>query len=312
MKFNALEYFITLAESKSINEAARKLFISQPSLTKALHLLEEEIGTELFQRSSAGITLTPAGRKMLPEAKQVMEYYRGWKKLNQVAVLEQIDIFSYVSFPDFLIPDLILQFNMMHPDVTINYSTTASPENHISRSIHHPVISLVVCGSGECSSSLIKQQGNEPLVLMNGEYRCLVNIDSPLAKKDCIRSEDLHGYYFITPNLRSSEQSGFVHRIIQDISSSNPAHKIICMETVNNVISAVNRNPDVFALAYYPALKRYTGENLVAVPFEGMQTKCKICVFYSKEAYNLYPVMQEFIQALQKAAEAFLSNFVMD
>lgn len=44
MKMKMLEYFITLAEAKSINEAAQKLYITQPSLTKALQLFEKEIG----------------------------------------------------------------------------------------------------------------------------------------------------------------------------------------------------------------------------------------------------------------------------
>ena len=47
LKIKVLEYFITLAESQSINEAAGKLYIAQPSLTKALQLFEAEIGTQL-------------------------------------------------------------------------------------------------------------------------------------------------------------------------------------------------------------------------------------------------------------------------
>ena len=74
MKLKVLEYFIALAESKSINEAAQKLYIAQPSLTKALHLFEKEIGLPLFHRTKAGITLTEAGRKILPEARQMVEY----------------------------------------------------------------------------------------------------------------------------------------------------------------------------------------------------------------------------------------------
>ena len=50
MKIQTLEYLITLAESHSINEAAQKLYISQPSLTKALQLFEKEIGVQLFLR----------------------------------------------------------------------------------------------------------------------------------------------------------------------------------------------------------------------------------------------------------------------
>lgn len=64
LKIKALEYFITLAESQSINEAAQKLYIAQPSLTKALQLFEKEIGVQLFHRTKSGIQLTEAGKKI--------------------------------------------------------------------------------------------------------------------------------------------------------------------------------------------------------------------------------------------------------
>lgn len=82
LKIKVLEYFITLAESQSINEAAGKLYIAQPSLTKALQLFEAEIGTQLFQRKKTGIQLTEAGKRILPEAKQMVEYYNGWLSLS--------------------------------------------------------------------------------------------------------------------------------------------------------------------------------------------------------------------------------------
>ena len=66
LRIKVLEYFITLAESQSINEAAGKLYIAQPSLTKALQLFEAEIGTQLFQRKKTGIQLTVAFLKNFP------------------------------------------------------------------------------------------------------------------------------------------------------------------------------------------------------------------------------------------------------
>lgn len=54
-----LKYVITLAEEKSFNQAAKKLFISQPSLSAAIQSIEKEIGFEIFRRLQTGIVLTP-------------------------------------------------------------------------------------------------------------------------------------------------------------------------------------------------------------------------------------------------------------
>lgn len=59
-----------------MNEAARRLFISQPSLSASLKELEEEIGIELFRRTNRGVMVTPEGEEFLGYAKQVVEQYR--------------------------------------------------------------------------------------------------------------------------------------------------------------------------------------------------------------------------------------------
>ncbi|MDO5345864.1 MAG: LysR family transcriptional regulator [Lachnospiraceae bacterium] len=75
MTLTQLKYAITVASASSMNEAARKLFISQPSLSTAIRELEEEIGLELFRRSNRGISITPEGEEFLGYARQMVEQY---------------------------------------------------------------------------------------------------------------------------------------------------------------------------------------------------------------------------------------------
>ena len=76
MTLTQLKYVITIADTGSMNEAAKLLFISQPSLSLALKELENEIGTELFKRSNRGVVLTPEGQEFLGYARQVTEQYK--------------------------------------------------------------------------------------------------------------------------------------------------------------------------------------------------------------------------------------------
>ena len=75
MTLNQLKYAIELSKVDSINEAAKKLFISQPSLTAALKSLEQEIGFDIFIRTKSGISLTVKGIEFLGYAKSVVEQY---------------------------------------------------------------------------------------------------------------------------------------------------------------------------------------------------------------------------------------------
>ena len=73
MTLKQLQYVVTVAETGNITEAAKKLFIAQPSLTAAVHELEKEYGIILFSRSNKGIELTPDGEEFLGYARQVLE-----------------------------------------------------------------------------------------------------------------------------------------------------------------------------------------------------------------------------------------------
>ncbi|MCR4626932.1 MAG: LysR family transcriptional regulator [Treponema sp.] len=70
-----LKYAVTVAGENSLNDASKKLYISQPSLTASIHQLEDEIGLELFIRSKSGIKLTPEGAEFIGYARQVLEQY---------------------------------------------------------------------------------------------------------------------------------------------------------------------------------------------------------------------------------------------
>ncbi|GFI17760.1 hydrogen peroxide-inducible genes activator [Lachnospiraceae bacterium] len=76
MTLTQLKYVITIADTHSMNEAARTLFISQPSLSQAVRELEEEIGIILFNRSNRGVKVTPEGEEFLGYARQVTEQCR--------------------------------------------------------------------------------------------------------------------------------------------------------------------------------------------------------------------------------------------
>lgn len=75
MTLAQLRYAITVSGASSMNEAAGKLFISQPSLSASIKELEAEVGVELFKRTNRGISVTPEGEEFIGYARQVVEQY---------------------------------------------------------------------------------------------------------------------------------------------------------------------------------------------------------------------------------------------
>jgi DNA-binding transcriptional LysR family regulator len=73
MTLQQLRYILTIVRSGSISEAAKQLYISQPSLSSAVREIEQEFGIEIFYRSAKGIALTNEGAEFLSYARQVVE-----------------------------------------------------------------------------------------------------------------------------------------------------------------------------------------------------------------------------------------------
>lgn len=73
MTLQQLKYLVTVAECRNITEAAEKLFISQPSLSAAIHNLESEMGVTAFVRSNKGVSITREGEELLSFARNLLE-----------------------------------------------------------------------------------------------------------------------------------------------------------------------------------------------------------------------------------------------
>lgn len=72
MDFNRLRSFAAVAEAGHLTRAAQKLHISQPALSAQIKALEDELGLTLFERTSTGMTLTAAGKRLLAEADKIL------------------------------------------------------------------------------------------------------------------------------------------------------------------------------------------------------------------------------------------------
>ena len=310
MKIKTLEYFITVAESRSINEAAKKLYIAQPSLTKALQGLEDEIGCTLLYRDGTGIRLTAEGEKILPEARQIVDYYNGWLTLSQQSSLQAIKIYIQYSFPNFLLPDVLLRFKKKYPDVRIYSEICCSPQEYISQDTEQPVLALFVCGQGNPISECTKRQGNAPAVLFHGEYRCLLNSRSPLASQSHVTPEDLAHHVCA---LRSSTEAPapalipLLTWLLPVVSSK----QVIRTESVDSIINLVEAHSDVYGLSYYPVLNRYEGirsGKITSVPFVNDCGCGDFCLFYSKRACRQHPELQTLVDEIQASAREFLAE----
>ncbi len=121
--FRQLEYFVAAGETGSITLASERINISQPSISTAISNLETELGVQLFLRHHAqGLSLTPAGRRLLIEAKgllaQASHLYEVVSEVTNL-VRGQLSVGCMVPLAPMIIPELCHEFTRAFPEVVI-------------------------------------------------------------------------------------------------------------------------------------------------------------------------------------------------
>ena len=86
MTLQQLRYVTMVAKTGTITEAANKLYISQPSLTSAIHELENEMNIVIFRRTNKGVSVTKEGEDFLGYARQVLEQALTWDKVDGLVI----------------------------------------------------------------------------------------------------------------------------------------------------------------------------------------------------------------------------------
>lgn len=123
MELRHLRYFVAVAENLNFTKAAVKLHLAQPSLTRQIHNLEEEIGVGLLNRTKSQVTLTEEGRTFLVDARRILalaaESILAVQRLSR-GEMGQLNI-AYSSNFDFeLLPETLGAFRKSFPHVALN------------------------------------------------------------------------------------------------------------------------------------------------------------------------------------------------
>lgn len=134
-----LKYAITVAGQNSLNEAAKALFISQPTLSAAIRSLEKEIGFDVFIRSKNGITLTTKGAEFIGYAKSVMEQYEllDAKYISQTNVKKTFSVsMQHYTFAVNAFVELVKRYGMDEYEFEVHetktYEVIENVRNHKS------------------------------------------------------------------------------------------------------------------------------------------------------------------------------------
>lgn len=187
MDIKSLEYFVTLANLLNYTKASEILFISQPTLSRHINMLEEELGTKLFSRNTHQVELTPSGQNFLSEAlKIVLAYKKGISTVKQAnhSSENKIRIGYLRGGTDHILVPIFQKYLAEVTDVDLIFNDY----NHIE------LMNTLVNGTNDlCFSLSTSLAGDESITLFNVldlKTVLVVRDDHPYASLDTIQVKD--------------------------------------------------------------------------------------------------------------------------
>ena len=196
MTLQQLKYALTIADCGSMNEAAKQLFISQPSLSETMKELETEIGIEIFLRSNRGISITPEGEEFLGYARQVTEQfgllqsrYIEKKKKEKFSVSTQHYTFAVKAFVE-----TVKKLGMERYEYAVHETTTYDIITNV-RSFKSEIGVLYLNDFNEkVMMKTIQENGLEFKELFSCNTFVYLWAGHPLAGREAISMEELDDY----------------------------------------------------------------------------------------------------------------------
>ena len=210
MTTKQIDYCIELAHTLNFSRAAENMFVSQPTFSYQIRLMEEEIGFAIFERSGKGASLTPAGAQFVAtlaslreDLKRAIEQGQNFSAKYTDSISISLMVFQAVYF----LPEAMRLFEETHPDVQI--TPVFQYENGVEAFLRSEVDILF---------ALKEQTRHIPGITVHDLFESRVYLitdrNDPLAAKNLIHAEDLYGRTLMVGGGSPAALRAVQHRLI--------------------------------------------------------------------------------------------------
>lgn len=266
MTLQQLKYVIEVAEKGSITEAAKSLFISQPSLSAAIHELEQETATTIFLRNSRGIRLTPEGAEFLGYARQVVQQAAliEDKYIAHSAVKQRFSVSTqHYSFTSSAFVELVRAQGGEAYEFVLREGKTYDTIHDV-RTLRSEMGVIYMCSFNEAVLSKMLREANLDFSeLFAAKPHIFVGRNNPLAGRRLVTLEDLMPLPCLT--YEQGDQNAFYFS--EEILSTLNHDKSIKVTDKGTIIDLmVGTNGYTISSGICPSYLR--GEEIISIPLE--------------------------------------------
>jgi LysR family transcriptional regulator, hca operon transcriptional activator len=291
MELRHLRYFVAVADAGSLTvAAARKLHTSQPSLSRQIRALEDEVGAQLLTRSARGIELTPAGRAFLDHARLVLSHVEaGAGAARRVAhPAKPCFVMGFLTNHELTwMPEAFRILRDELPNIDVMISSQYSP----------PLANALVKGTID-AAFLRREKGFPELAFRHLVKEPLVVIlpsDHRLAALKAIRPADLVGETFVTVSNRATP----VLRAVIDNYLKRSGIHITPAHEIDHVVMGMTLIASTGGVGLLPAyVQNFLTRSVTSRPLKGAAPTVDLVLGYKKS--NKSPILKLLLSRLDE------------
>ena len=289
MEIRQLIYFVETSQTLNFSEAAKKLCISQSTLSQQIKQLELELEEELFFRTSHEVTLTEAGYELLPFARQIVSdinnCHQRFLDLKKIAT-GCLNIGVTYSFGQILI-ETICNFTNRYPGIKLNihYKTMSELTEMLCK---RELDFFLAFRSAECNKEIEHQ------ILFNNKLSVIMRSGHPLAQKKTLSFSDIEPYNFVMPSKGLQARNTFY----EIFKHEDRCLKVAIEINEVNMLLKLLENSNYLSILSEATILNCTG--LTAVKINSPLTEMQGCIHYLKNDYHKHSAV-EFIRMLHES-----------
>lgn len=261
-----LKYVIAVANAGTISEAAKQLYIAQPSLTTAIKELENELGITIFIRTNRGVILSSQGEEFLGYARQVIDQTNliEEKYFGQAPVKHQFCISTqHYSFAVEAFVSLIKKYGGQEYDFRIRETQTYEIIEDVARLKSEIGILYLNRFNETVIKKTLKENDLQFHSLFVAKPHVFVGKDNPLAKQNLVTLEDLEPYPRLSYEQGEHNSFYFSEEILSTLDSKKDI--MVCdRATLFNLLIGLNG----YTICSGIINEQLNGKNIVAIPLE--------------------------------------------
>lgn len=266
MRIQQLQYLEKIVESGSINEAAKALFLSQPSLSNAIKELEQEMDLQLLVRQKSGVSLTNEGREFMIYARQILDQVKLMEaKYKQHTVRKQAFSVSaqHYAFVVHAFVDLIKQVDAEEYQFTLRETETQNILEDVMSFKSSLGILYLNKFNRQVLTKLFKEKKLKFTPLFKAKPHVFVCRDNPLAQKSSVKLRDLEDYPYLSYEQGQENSFYFAEEILSTLNRKMHI-KVSDRATIFNLMVGLNG----YTISSGIISSELNDDKIIAIPLE--------------------------------------------